>query len=51
MSKLRSPLPVQEFDIDSLPAAPAADPTDMPDGKANTEENGKKVKTKKKGGA
>ncbi len=51
---------VQELDINGAPVAaaptpaPAAVPTstvmpDMPDGKTKTEENGRKVKTKKKG--
>jgi zinc protease len=46
---------VQELDVNGMPvaaaapaAAPAAMPADMPDGKTKTEENGKKVKTKKK---
>jgi len=46
---------VQELDVNGMPVAaaapavaPAAVPADMPDGKTKTEENGKKVKTKKK---
>jgi zinc protease len=47
---------VQELDVNGMPvaaaapaaAAPTAAPADMPDGKTKTEENGKKVKAKKK---
>jgi len=45
---------VVELDVNGQPvaaapaAAPAAMPAEMPDGKTKTEENGKKVKTKKK---
>jgi zinc protease len=47
---------VQELDVNGMPvaaaapaaSAPTAAPADMPDGKTKTEENGKKVKTKKK---
>jgi zinc protease len=51
---------VQELNADGQPltaAAPAATPTAspaadaLPDGKVKTEENGRKIKTKKKGGA
>lgn len=50
---------VQELDVNGMPvasAAPAVAPAgapsaDMPDGKTKTEENGQKVKTKKKRGA